>query len=605
MAQASAEASASAQDRSKVSVVWMTLAFALVVLVAGPNTELLLGSLSVQTSGSVGARFGDCGLDYFCTVARVAPQGPMARAGVAPGDAVHPDDAMHIDHAYYGFIFLRPGETFGFTLRHGAAISHRSVVAEAPSHPPAPDLTRATIEASCLFATLLGAMLIARSRRRLSTVLIGVAFVCVSLRTNRPPIWASGPDLFPIYFIMYQAIFYLVAVPFIAFARQFRLETTGKNEHALRAVFWFYVVLVAVGILNKYSSVLLARHFLPFDPHVNWLISVLLTWLGFLLTGAVLFDGWRVSTRDTRRRYALMLVAIAVTMLLQVFGLAINLTGDDWRFSNPLVIGNALAPSAGVLLFAYAVLRHRVVDLGFAVNRGLVWGILSFVLLAAFGLMEWAIEHLIPLKNRETNVLLDAGAALLIFIVFHRVRDFIERHVEGLLFHSWRENAAALKAFVGEARYIGKPAVLTRAFTVELKRFTGAADCSVYAESEGHTYRQMDGEDAEAVDGDDPVLVKLRATHAVLETEHQLYLPMAHRGDLIGFVRLGLKPSGEGYRPDECEVLGWAVHQIGLDLNALKVEHLETVASEQKQENEKLWARIDELRLAMANPAHA
>jgi len=65
----------------------------------------------------------------------------------------------------------------------------------------------------------------------------------------------------------------------------------------------------------------------------------------------------------------------------------------------------------------------------------------------------------------------------------------------------------------------------------------------------------------------------------------ELALPMSHRGDLDGFVLLRSKRNHEGYRPDEIEVLGFAAHQVGLDLHAL--------------ENEALQARNEELEMAL------
>jgi hypothetical protein len=54
-----------------------------------------------------------------------------------------------------------------------------------------------------------------------------------------------------------------------------------------------------------------------------------------------------------------------------------------------------------------------------------------------------------------------------------------------------------------------------------------------------------------------------------------LALPMMHQAALAGFILLGLKPTGEDYRPDEVEVMAWATHQIGLDLQAIRVRELE------------------------------
>jgi hypothetical protein len=51
---------------------------------------------------------------------------------------------------------------------------------------------------------------------------------------------------------------------------------------------------------------------------------------------------------------------------------------------------------------------------------------------------------------------------------------------------------------------------------------------------------------------------------------------MSHRGQLHGFIALGIKGNNSAYRPDELSVLGFAVQQIGLDLLASRVTTLET-----------------------------
>lgn len=65
----------------------------------------------------------------------------------------------------------------------------------------------------------------------------------------------------------------------------------------------------------------------------------------------------------------------------------------------------------------------------------------------------------------------------------------------------------------------------------------------------------------------------------ILDTGFLINRTMVHRADVTGFMALGRKPSGSAWRPDEIELLGWASHHIGLDLYALKVEHLEQANS--------------------------
>ena len=141
-------------------------------------------------------------------------------------------------------------------------------------------------------------------------------------------------------------------------------------------------------------------------------------------------------------------------------------------------------------------------DLGFVVNRTLIYGVLSSVILLVFGLAEWAIEKILPFSH-ETSAILEAAVALGIFLVFHRVRDVIETVVEKLLFVRWHHNEARLRTFVAEASFVGKPSVLTETFVAELKRFSGGADCRLFVAKGADGFVEVGGAEEAEMDGDD------------------------------------------------------------------------------------------------------
>ena len=260
--------------------------------------------------------------------------------------------------------------------------------------------------------------------------------------------------------------------------------------------------------------------------------------------------------------------------------------------------------TAAPLLLAYAVLRHKVVDIGFAVNRALVYGVVSSILLVAFGIVEWASEHFLPIKNLETNALIDGGIALAIFLAFHRLRDLSGHVIEGLFFRGWRENEALLRRFVKEAAFIGSKAALGKAMVAEWRRFSGGASCALFLASEGRDFALFQGAKLEAhIDGDDPLILALRAHGEAVELSDTrsllpaaLALPMRHRGELTGLMLMAGKPSGDPYRPDEQELLGWAAQQVGLDLQALETERLQDDVSRLRQDCARLTAQLDLVR---------
>ena len=143
---------------------------------------------------------------------------------------------------------------------------------------------------------------------------------------------------------------------------------------------------------------------------------------------------------------------------------------------------NPVLALAATALLAYATLRHRLFDFGFALNRTLVYAVVSFILLAGFGLAEWGVErlHLIPEEWHEGGTVVSAGIALALFLSFHRLRDWVEKHVERLLFSKWHKNEATLRRFIGAADHFGSTAALERAFTAEVSRFSDGAEAAIY-----------------------------------------------------------------------------------------------------------------------------
>jgi hypothetical protein len=253
--------------------------------------------------------------------------------------------------------------------------------------------------------------------------------------------------------------------------------------------------------------------------------------------------------------------------------------------------------------FAYAVMRHRVISIGFAVNRVVVYSFASIAMLLTFGIIEWAAHHLLEFSGREKGVLLDGAIALGVFLVFHRVRNAGETLIERLFFHAWHVKEEALRQFVKEAPFVTRPEALLRAFTTALDRFTSGAAYALYRRTPEGDYARVTAtlaDSPEHVDADEPLAVTLRAsqTPAYCHDAHsslpgELALPSVHHGELDGFVVLGSKPNGETYRPDEKEVLGYAAHQVGLNFRALRMEQIEREVAELSARIRDLSARLE------------
>jgi hypothetical protein len=235
-----------------------------------------------------------------------------------------------------------------------------------------------------------------------------------------------------------------------------------------------------------------------------------------------------------------------------------------------------------------------VFDLGFAINRALVYGVVSVVLLVSFGLAEWLAHHFISFEETEKSVVLDGAIALGLYLAFHQLKHKVEHFVERLFFHKWHQNEARLRRFVLQATHITSSQALIDAYLAALQRFTGNAGFAFYRRSAGSGYllAASAGMTAPQRAGlDDALAVCLRAevapavpSEAGSSLPGALALPMSFRGELHGFLLLGPKTNRAAYRPDEIEVLAYSAHQISLDMHALQTEQLQAEVSGLRQE---------------------
>lgn len=540
----------------------------------------------LTTFGHSGGSFDlDGSAKPFLSVGQIAPGSSAARAGIKVGDRINLP-------AYRDFApTFVVGETVEVIVDHAGVRRHIAVpIAKMPRAP----IVYVFARLSTVFVIAIAAFLFVRGWWQPVPMLMALGltgptsvFVLFVL-----PVWlrdSFGVSAFLFALMRCVTLVALVGLP--AFAMRLYEEQHRRLPH------WHWVMLATLTVGFAWDALLLNAVpvlGLPLelrgreDLIAN--LSVVLSQLCFVAAGGYLIAGWFRSRGSARNQYRILLIAFAVPVLAILIDQAANLFGasSDTDALSVKTINVMLGSALYAALLAYAMLRQKLVDVGFVLNRTLVYGSVSAILLVTFGLTEWAADELIKEQSRVESVLIEAGIAVGIFLVFHRVRDFVEEHLEAFFFRSWHANEAALKRFVADAAHIRRPEALKAGLVAELRRFSGGAAVGLYLPI-GEQGFGLGGGDAAmplALDIDDPVLVRLRASGERVEPADlgsplpaALALPMFHRADLIGLVLLGAKPDGDGYRPDETAALANAVRSVGLDLDALRIEELEAEAA--------------------------
>ena len=241
----------------------------------------------------------------------------------------------------------------------------------------------------------------------------------------------------------------------------------------------------------------------------------------------------------------------------------------------------------GTLLLGFAILKKRIFNFSFVLNRALLYSFLSVSLLIAFYAAKGALEAIVKPTTTEAGTAISAGVAFFIYLAFHHVYDHVKEYMEHWLFKSWHHNEQQLKGFVRRAAFIEDDNKLREGFLSALNDFGHGCDIAIFdkkVENDKITYVKSLGNNvaiSEVISGDDPWVLTLRDQESMVipasnpngPVPNRLF-PQFHRGELLGFVWIGSKSDGENWRPDEESVLSFAVQQIGLDRYALEVSRL-------------------------------
>ncbi len=299
----------------------------------------------------------------------------------------------------------------------------------------------------------------------------------------------------------------------------------------------------------------------------------------FALTLLVLIVGYRRAAHQERLRIRWILWSTALLGITVTVFLLINAA------RHPYVV-QAVVVAQGVALggYLYAVLRTRLIDVGFVIDRALVFGLLTALVFGAFSILEETLHQFAV--SDKIGWALQALAALVLAMVLSPLHRRLEDWIEQIFFRSQRFALLALERLARECPFVEREAHLL-AMTVERLQPHCAA-VAIY-ERAGSTYRRgaaYGGPWPEALDADDPVFVALRATHETAPLAGRssglgaegLALPMTVAESVLG--TLVCRPrDGEQFAPEIRAALANVAHHLGMAIIGLRHrEHARLVA---------------------------
>jgi hypothetical protein len=513
---------------------WLVIALAVagvlidVLCLAGVTRQARLG---ISTDVAVG-------MHRDARVMDVVPGSAADRAGIRSGDLIRfaqaVDQAMSAAHLRHAVVRLR--------MAHGGEMA----VALAPVPLP---LRSVVLLALGIVLALLAVLVALRAwsdvqARRLSIGFLWLAYIVATV--DVAPSYALALGL---------AADVLIAAGMVAlvFFATGWLATPVAVRRTVRRI------AVPLAIANGAVSVAGEWSLLPADVG---LAVVAFTWVALV---ALLIVALAISARcargTERRRIGWILLTMTVSfgpwMVYESLA-AVHLARDAWTW----MTFTTFALPVG---FAYAMLRHRVVDLGFALNRAAVFAATTALLIGLFGALQWGADQVLVQATRAQGFAVQMVIAVVVLYAVRALRAQADLAVARVFFAKRRRRIDAIRALERTIDAVESPAALGIYVADQLRTET-AIDAALYVDADDGYVRAGGTSGPERLARDDATVVALRANVAPVpvrpsaERAAATAFPLAVRGRLRGALVCDLPAGDDEFAPDEREALASLAH---------------------------------------------
>ena len=278
--------------------------------------------------------------------------------------------------------------------------------------------------------------------------------------------------------------------------------------------------------------------------------------------------------------FAVALLVLLVAILLPMLSPSYNEPGTLSSFVNTTALYAAflLMP----LSIGGAILRHRLWDIDLIINRTLLYGGLSAVVVGLYVLIVGGLGALLRV---EGNVLLSLLATGLIAVAVTPLHRWLQRGVNRLMYGERDEPYTVISRLGQQLERTLAPDALLPAIVRTVKDALRLPHAAIELREDGGGYVQV------AADG------------AAMGNE--LILPLAYQGESVGRLRLSPRAGTDGFSPADRRLLddlarhaGVAVHAVSLHERAVRLreEALGLAADLQRSRERMVTAREEERR---------
>jgi hypothetical protein len=537
--------------------------------------------------------FPDFGLqtDFALVVTDVQADSAAARAGIRPGDRI--DESAQPLFARYVTGDIEPAPGAKETVRVMRDGSWRTVTLVAEATPGgAQDVLRALLNRvfTGLAVIALGAALVLYRPSRMTWAFF---LYCIGLAGGID----AGPYWLPPLVGLLNSVFYGLInaagwIGFLVFCIRFPNDrATGRwhlIDRAAPALFVMYAVLTLLPLTVTFG----------YSAGAYAYLAVYVDYAIYALAVIALLATYRRGSPDERQRIRWVAAGL-------VFGIGGRLIGNAlgiWWPNRPDFLNWIfLAQLAIPLSVVYAVIRYRVFDITFVVQRALVYAVLTALVVSAFALVDWFFVK--KLVSTSAGLVAEVFVALAIGFTLNTLHKRVDWFVERTFFR---------RRYAAEQRLTRTATTLPHAVSYTTLRdlLTHEPVEAFELESGAVFERTTDGSfarrtatswpdgSARTLSRDDPLVTHLEADPKTLRTRDihwarsdlpvgaarpALALPILVRRRLHAIALYGESKSGAALDPDEIRAIGQLATAAGAAYDHLEAEALREQVADLQQ----------------------
>lgn len=237
-------------------------------------------------------------------------------------------------------------------------------------------------------------------------------------------------------------------LPLLPFVLRFPNGDLRGWRHKVDKFVWIF--LAASFALSVYEYTIVQTT--DVTPWWSPLVSTGIPLFTFLFAAIVVVKNYSVANPADRQRYGFLIIGTIVSFAAYA---VYYIPGVSFDVGQVVGFAVVLMP----ICVAYGVLRLRVMDVNFVLNRALVYGLLSVAVIAFISLLDWLFSRVISLGRFTVGI--ELLATIAIGFLLDRINRLVERTVEAVFFRRRRDAEAYIRRAAAALPYATDEAAIS------------------------------------------------------------------------------------------------------------------------------------------------